>query len=113
MLDIRKAESRDAGAIPAIILPTIREGATYALDPEMSEAEALAYWMAPENETFVAEEDGVILGTYFMRPNQGGGGRQWLPGLALPDPASSTRPPCGGPVPYMHSDGDAARYESR
>jgi RimJ/RimL family protein N-acetyltransferase len=26
-------------------------------------------------ETFVAEQDGVILGTYYMRPNQAGGGR--------------------------------------
>jgi ribosomal protein S18 acetylase RimI-like enzyme len=75
MLNIRKAESRDVGAIAAIILPIIREGATYALDPNMNEAEALAYWMAPDKETFVAEQEGVILGTYYMRPNQAGGGR--------------------------------------
>ena len=41
----------------------------------MGEAEALAYWMGPDKETFVAEKDGVILGTYFIRPNQAGGGR--------------------------------------
>ncbi|MFP5307042.1 MAG: N-acetyltransferase family protein [Gammaproteobacteria bacterium] len=57
------------------MLPVIREGATYALDADMSEAEALSYWTATDKETFVAEEDGVILGTYFMRPNQAGGGR--------------------------------------
>lgn len=74
MLNIRKAELRDAAAIAAIILPTIREGATYTLERNMSEAEALAYWMAPDKETFVAEEQGVILGTYYMRPNQAGGG---------------------------------------
>ncbi|WPB79125.1 GNAT family N-acetyltransferase [Archangium violaceum] len=72
---IRNAEADDAKAIAAIILPTIREGTTYALDPNMSEADALAYWMGPDKETFVAEEDGVILGTYYMRPNQAGGGR--------------------------------------
>lgn len=75
MLNIRRAESRDAGAIAAIILPVIREGATYALDQTLSEAEALAYWMAPDKETFVAEQDGAIAGTYYMRPNQAGGGR--------------------------------------
>ena len=75
MLNIRKAESHDAGAIAAIILPVIREGATYTLDPNMSEAEALAYWMAPDKETFVAEAQSVTLGTYYMRPNQAGGGR--------------------------------------
>jgi len=73
-MDIRKAEPRDAEAIAAIILPTIRAGETYALDPAMTEADALAYWYAADKETFVAEEDGVILGTYYLRPNQAGGG---------------------------------------
>ncbi len=31
-MQIRKAAAEDTGAIAAIILPTIREGATYALD---------------------------------------------------------------------------------
>jgi hypothetical protein len=71
---IRPARAEDAAAIWSIIGPTIRAGETYTLDPHMSEADALAYWLAPDKETFVAEEDGAILGTYFMRPNQGGGG---------------------------------------
>jgi L-amino acid N-acyltransferase YncA len=74
-MQIRSAEAADAAAISAIILPIIREGATYALDADMGEAEALAYWMGAEKQTFVAEEDGVILGTYYIRPNQAGGGR--------------------------------------
>lgn len=74
-MQIRKAKGNDAPAIVEIILPIIREGATYALDPDMSEADALSYWMAPDKETFVAEEDGVILGTYYMRPNLAGGGQ--------------------------------------
>lgn len=73
-MDIRKAEARDADAIAAIILPTIRDGTTYALSPDMSEADALAYWTGPDKETFVAEEGGAVLGTYYMRPNQQGGG---------------------------------------
>ena len=72
---IRKAEIADARAIAAIILPTIREGATYSLDPDLSEADALAYWMGTDKETFVAEDEGEVVGTYYMRPNQGGGGR--------------------------------------
>ena len=39
---IRNAEVADAQAISAIILPTIREGATYSLDPALSEADALS-----------------------------------------------------------------------
>jgi ribosomal protein S18 acetylase RimI-like enzyme len=75
MLNIRKAKAQDAAAIAAIILPTIREGATYTLDQNMSEKEAFTYWMGFDKETFVAEQEGVILGTYFIRPNQAGGGR--------------------------------------
>ena len=74
-MNIRRAEPADAESIAAIILPTIREGATYALDADLSEADALAYWMGPDKETFVAEENGVIVGTYFIHPNQAGGGR--------------------------------------
>lgn len=72
---IRKAEPADAAAIASIIVPTIREGATYALDADTSEADLLAYWFGHDKETFVAEEDGAIVGTYFIRPNQAGGGR--------------------------------------
>ena len=34
-----------------------------------------SYWLSPDKETFVAEDAGVIVGTYIMRPNQAGGGR--------------------------------------
>jgi len=72
---IRRARDGDAKAIAEIIIPTIREGATYTLDRDMSEAQAVAYWMSPDKETFVAEVEGAVLGTYYMRPNQAGGGR--------------------------------------
>jgi ribosomal protein S18 acetylase RimI-like enzyme len=72
---IRRAGVEDAGAIWRVIEPTIRAGETYALDRDMTEAEALAYWMGDDRETFVAEEDGEVVGTYFLRANQAGGGR--------------------------------------
>ena len=55
---IRRAEAADARAIAELILPIIKAGASYSLDPEMSEADALAYWMGPDKETFVAEDEG-------------------------------------------------------
>lgn len=73
-LIIRPAGPGDASAIWAIIGPTIRAGETYTLPRDMSEADALAYWMGPDRETFVAEEGGRILGTYYLRANQSGGG---------------------------------------
>jgi hypothetical protein len=65
----------DASDILDMILPVIRDGETYALDRDMEPAQALAYWNEPGKETFVTEEDGVILGTYYLRPNQAGGGK--------------------------------------
>jgi L-amino acid N-acyltransferase YncA len=71
---IRPAAPRDADAIAAILMPVIRDGTTYALDRDMSRADALAYWLGPDKQTFVAEEAGTILGTYYLRANQAGGG---------------------------------------
>ena len=72
---IRPAHVDDAAAIWSIIGPTIRAGETYTLDPMMSETDALAYWMGQDKETFVAEDKGVLLGTYYIRANQAGGGK--------------------------------------
>jgi L-amino acid N-acyltransferase YncA len=73
-MQIRPAISADRPAIWSIIAPTIRAGETYTLDRDMSEEDALAYWLGPDRETFVAEDDGVVLGTYYIRANQSGGG---------------------------------------
>ena len=72
---IRVARTSDAEAIWSTIGPTIRAGETYALDPDIGETEALAYWLGADKTTFLAEENGQALGTYYMRANQGGGGR--------------------------------------
>jgi ribosomal protein S18 acetylase RimI-like enzyme len=40
----------------------------------MSEVEAIAFWTGRDCETFAAEEDGHLLGTYYLRTNQLGGG---------------------------------------
>lgn len=74
-MQIRKATPNDTPAIVEIILPIIRKGETYALDRDMSESDALAYWTGSDKEVFVAEEAGILLGTYYIRPNQAGGGR--------------------------------------
>ncbi len=71
---IRPAGSADHEAIWEILEPVIRAGETYALRRDMSKAEGLAYWIAPDRETFVAERGSDILGTYYLRSNQAGGG---------------------------------------
>lgn len=73
MLTIRKATLDDSDSIWAILEPTFRAGETYALPSDISRVDALRYWFAPENCVFVAEEDEIV-GTYYLRANQRGGG---------------------------------------
>ena len=73
-MEIRLATTADAPAIAAIIMPTIRAGETYAIERTMSEVDALVYWLGAEKETYVALNDGELVGTYFLRANQAGGG---------------------------------------
>ena len=73
-MQIRPAGSRDHDALWRVMEPTLLAGETYALPRGMAKEEALAYWMAPSNEVFVAEEDGEAVGTYYIRANQQGGG---------------------------------------
>lgn len=64
----------DSDSIWAILEPTIRAAQTYTLPANMTREEALEYWFGPQHEVFAAEEDGRVLGTYFLQPNQQGGG---------------------------------------
>jgi L-amino acid N-acyltransferase YncA len=71
---IRPVQPEDHEAIWRILEPVIRAGETYPLPRDMSQVEALAYWIGPDRETFVAEENDRLLGTYYLRANQLGGG---------------------------------------
>ena len=73
-MTIRSANDRDQTAIWGILEPMIRAGETYTLPRDMVRENALAYWFSAEKETFVWEENGVVLGTYFLKANQQGGG---------------------------------------
>jgi ribosomal protein S18 acetylase RimI-like enzyme len=71
---IRRATVDDAHAIWTILEPVFRAGETYALPRDIGRAEAIDYWCCAEHETFVADGGGEIVGTYFLRANQRGGG---------------------------------------
>lgn len=74
-MHIRPAHKIDTPSIWRIVSPVIRAGETYALNRDTSEADALAYWLGDDRETFVAEENCEIVGTYYIRANQAGGGK--------------------------------------
>jgi L-amino acid N-acyltransferase YncA len=71
---IRPAEPRDDDAIWAILEPTFRAGETYPIPRDISRVDALAYWRSPGHAVFVAEQGGRVLGTYYLRANNKGGG---------------------------------------
>jgi ribosomal protein S18 acetylase RimI-like enzyme len=71
---VRPAQQQDHDAIWRILEPVIRAGETYPLPRDMTQAEVIAYWIRPDHETFVGEEDGQLVGTYYLRANQPGGG---------------------------------------
>jgi GNAT superfamily N-acetyltransferase len=71
-LKVRQATDSDLDAVWAMLEPVFRAGDTYAIDPDISRKDALAYWT--RHHAYVAEEDGTPLGTFYIRPNQQGGG---------------------------------------
>lgn len=73
-ISIRAARKCDADAIWGILEPVIHAGETYPLPRNMSQQDGLGFWFSPKHEVFVAERDGQILGTYFLRANHEGGG---------------------------------------
>lgn len=70
-MKIRPATPADHDAIWAMLEPVFRAGDTYAIDPDKGRDDALAYWTA--FHAYVAGEKD-LLGTYYIRPNQQGGG---------------------------------------
>jgi len=72
---IRLADKKaDRAAIWAIMEPVIRAGETYPLPRDMKDKAALAYWLSSLHTTFIAEDETGIIGTYYIRPNNSGGG---------------------------------------
>ena len=78
MITIRAVEEADKDAdqdaIWTMLEPVVRVGEVFALPREMTREQGLAYWFAAGNWVFVAEDDGRIVGSYYVRANQRGGG---------------------------------------
>lgn len=73
-MEIRPATPADGDAIWTLLEPAFRAGDSYAIDPEITRDDALAYWLGPSHRAFVAHEGAAALGTFYLRANQGGNG---------------------------------------
>lgn len=47
---------------------------TYAYDPDLNQEQARALWLDLPLHTLIAEEDGVLLGSYYLKANAAGPG---------------------------------------
>lgn len=73
MHEIRKLRADDWPTVWPILRATFAAGDTYTFPPDISEAETHKAWVETPRATFVAcDEGGVVLGTYFIKPNQPG-----------------------------------------
>jgi ribosomal protein S18 acetylase RimI-like enzyme len=90
-MQIRPARDDDRPAIWAAIEPVFRAGETYPLPRDIGKADGLAYWFSPGHEVFVAEDAGRLVGTYYLRANQKGGGAHVANCGYITAPASRSR----------------------
>jgi ribosomal protein S18 acetylase RimI-like enzyme len=73
MIKIRPFLSTDWTSLWPILQTTFAAGDTYTFSPQSTEAEIHKAWVELPDATFVAcNNEGTILGTYFIKPNQPG-----------------------------------------
>ncbi|MDX1335188.1 MAG: GNAT family N-acetyltransferase [Gammaproteobacteria bacterium] len=73
-MEIREAADHDFDAIWPIFHEIVSVGETYAYEKDTSREQARYLWIEQPERTYVAEEDGRILGTYYIKTNQAGPG---------------------------------------
>lgn len=73
-MNIREAAKEDFGQIWPIFREIATAGETYAYPRDITRGQAFEFWITGPRKTFVFEEDGKILGTYYIKTNQAGPG---------------------------------------
>lgn len=74
MLTLRPATPDDFDHIWPIFHAVVAQGDTYTYPSDTDKEQAYALWMNAPRQTFVAVDEGVIVGTYLIKSNQSGGG---------------------------------------
>jgi L-amino acid N-acyltransferase YncA len=86
-MNIRPALELDRDAVWKIFHATIAPGDAFVYDPSTSREEAMAYWFAKGTRTYVAEQDGKVVGSYILRANRPGLGNHVANAGFMVDPA--------------------------
>lgn len=74
MRTIREATGADWPVVWELFRLAAHAGDVFAYDESTTEETARKLWFDPPAACFVAEEDGRVVGTYYVRPNQPGRG---------------------------------------
>jgi len=87
-MNIRPATDLDRDAIWEIFRATVAPGDAFVYDPNTPREEAMAYWFAEGTLTYVAEENGKVVGSYILRANRPGLGNHVSNAGFMVDPAA-------------------------
>lgn len=74
-MNIREAQQSDWEAIWPIFHDIVKASDSYAYDPDTSKEQGEKIWLDTPRKTFVFEENGKIVGTYYIKTNQEGPGK--------------------------------------
>lgn len=73
-MTIREASAADWPAVWAMFREVVAAGDSFAYDESTPEEVARKLWFEPPAVCYVAEDEGGVIGTYYVRPNQPGRG---------------------------------------
>ena len=92
-MKIREATDQDWPAIWPFLHEIVAAGETYTYDRDLSSDAGRSIWLLePPGRTVVAlDDDGTVLGTAKMNPNQAGGGSHIASASFMVDPAHAGR----------------------
>ncbi|MFT4937175.1 MAG: L-amino acid N-acyltransferase YncA [Paraglaciecola sp.] len=71
---IRPATEQNFQSIWPIFHDIVAAGESYAYEPDTTFEQAKEIWLTTPRETFVIEQNGKILGSYYLKTNQAGPG---------------------------------------
>ena len=75
MIYIREAVHNDFEYIWPIFHQVVTVGGTYPYPPDTTKEQAYTLWMDAPLKTYIAEKNGEILATYYLKTNQPGAGK--------------------------------------
>jgi L-amino acid N-acyltransferase YncA len=90
-MEIRRATEADFESMWPIFRAVVATGTTYVFDPDTSYEDAFAYWLGPGVRSYVAEDEGRVVGMYKIVANQRDLGSHVANASFMVDPGFSGR----------------------